>query len=356
MAQRSMTAWSGHQGHRSHRSARSTASDVVDPTPSDRGDHADRPKRSGRFTVALALFVVVTSAAGTAVAYQQTSVDPDAAVVRPAVAAQDEAAGAAVYDANCASCHQAGGTGVPGSFPPLAGNPNAADPAHVEQVVREGLSGPIDVNGETYDGTMPALPQLSDSEVADVAAYVSGLAEGGAAEPAEPPPAPTEAGTVEGGEILFSGGTALENGGAACVGCHTAGSVGNLGGPGLGPDLTDVAARLGGEAGLSAWLSNPPSPTMAPIFAERALTPEEIADITAFLVDAPDQAAPSQSVDWLLVAAAAGLAVLMAGMAIAYRGMRQNYRDRLVARTAARGGTRARAGAGTPGAATNGRR
>jgi mono/diheme cytochrome c family protein len=298
--------------------------------------------------VAVALFVLVTSAAGTAVAYQQTSAEPDTATGSAAIAMQDAGAGSAVYDANCASCHQAGGVGVPGTFPPLAGNPNAADPAHVEQVIREGLSGPIDVNGDTYDGVMPALPKLSDTEIADVTAYVVGLAEGGATEPTGPPPAPAEDGTVSGGEAIFTGSTGLTNGGGACVGCHTAGSVGNLGGPAFGPDLTDVASRLGGEAGLSGWLANPPSPTMMPIFAERPLTPEEIADITAFLVDAPDQKAPSQSVDWLLVAAGAGFLVLIAGMAIAYRGMRQTYKDRLTAQTSARGGTRARTG--TPGA------
>lgn len=310
----------------------------------ERSGHPGRSGRSRRFPVAVALFVVVTSAAGTAVAYQQTSVQPAAGVPDASVhaATQDADAGAAVFAANCASCHQAGGVGVPGTFPPLAGNPNAADPVHVETVVREGLSGPIDVNGETYNGVMPALSKLSDTEVANVTAYVTGLAEGGATEPTGPPPAPVKAGTVEGGKAIFTGSSELTNGGGACVGCHVAGSVGNLGGPAFGPDLTDVAARLGGEAGLSGWLVNPPSPTMMPIFAGRPLTPEEIADVTAFLMDAPNQKAPSQSVDWLLIAAGVGFLVLIAGMALAYRGMRQTYKDRLTAQTKARGGTRAR--------------
>lgn len=313
----------------------------------EQSGQTDRPGRSRRFPVALALFVIITSAAGTAVAYQQTSVPPDAGVPDASVGAatQDADAGAAVYDANCSSCHQPGGVGMPGTFPPLADNPNATDPAYVETVVREGLSGAIDVNGETYNGVMPALPQLSDTEIADVTAYVTGLAEGGAAEPTGPPPAPAEDGTVEGGKALFTGGSGLTNGGGACVGCHTAGSVGNLGGPAFGPDLTGAAARLGGAAGLTGWLANPPSPTMMPIFAGKPLTPEEIADMTAFLVDAPNQKAPSQSVDWLLIAAGAGFLILMAGMALAYRGMRQTYKDRLTAQTRARGGTRAR----TPG-------
>lgn len=329
----------------------------------ERSGRSEHPRRSRRVPVAAALFVIVTSVAGTAVAYQQTSVDsttstgattrtvdeaasvvPDAAAE---AAAQDAGAGGAVFDTACASCHQAGGVGVPGTFPPLAGNPNAADPAHVEKVIREGLSGPIDVNGEAYNGTMPALTNLSDTEIADVTAYVTGLAKQDAAKPTGPPPE-VKKGTVEGGKAIFTGGTELANGGSACVGCHVAGSVGNMGGPAFGPDLTKVAAKLGGEAGLSGWLAKPPSPTMTPIYSEHPLTPQEIADVAAFLVDAPKQKAPSKSPDWLLIAAAAGLVVLIAGMAVAFRGMRQNYKDRLTAKTSARGGTRARVSAPGP--------
>ncbi|MCZ7630999.1 MAG: cytochrome c [Microthrixaceae bacterium] len=192
-------------------------------------------------------------------------------------------------------------------------------------MIREGLSGPIEVNGETYNNTMPALTNLSDTEIADVTAYVTGLAKGGAAKPTTPPK-PVEKGNVEEGKALFEGSTGLANGGGACVGCHVAGSVGNLGGGVFGPDLTKVGSRLGGEAGLSAWLVNPPSPTMTPIFATKALTPEEIADLTAFLVDAPKQKAPSSSVDVMSIAAAAGLVVLIAGMALAFRGCARTTR------------------------------
>ncbi len=285
----------------------------------------------------MAVVVLLGAAGGVAMASQQSAASEQA--VAPAspdrvavAAAQDAGAGTAVFASNCASCHQAGGTGVPGTFPPLAGNPNVADAAHVEKVVREGLSGPIDVNGETYDGTMPALTQLSDTEVADVVAYVVSLAEGGQTPPDDQPVKPVEAGTVGAGEALFTGSTQFANGGGACSGCHAAGSIGHLGGPGLGPDLTDVADRLGGEVGLSAWLVNPPSPTMTPIFGDRPLTPEEIADLTAFLVDAPSQD-PPPGLDWLVLLGLGGLVVLTAAMAITYRGMRQTYSERLKAKS-----------------------
>ena len=250
-----------------------------------------------------------------------------------AVPAQDTGEGLAVYSASCESCHQAGGAGLPGSFPPLAGNPNVADVAYVEQVVREGVSGPIDVNGEVFDTPMPAVTTLSDDEVAAVSAYVASLAEG-PAEPTEPEvEVEAEDGTVEAGHEFFVGSLRLENGGGACAGCHTAGSVGNLGGPGLGPDLTDSVEKFGGEAGLAAWLTNPPSATMAPIFADRPLTESEIADLTTFLADAPDQSKPSDTIDWLIWAALAGFVILVGLMAMAYRGMRQTYVERLRSRS-----------------------
>jgi mono/diheme cytochrome c family protein len=51
------------------------------------------------------------------------------------------AGGERVYAANCASCHGASGAGVPGAFPPLAGDPvvTAQDPAEQVRIVLKGL-------------------------------------------------------------------------------------------------------------------------------------------------------------------------------------------------------------------------
>lgn len=85
-------------------------------------------------------------------------------------------AGAEVYSSVCASCHQPGGVGLAGRYPPLVDNPNVND-AHLRDVIRNGLSGPITVNGETYDGVMPAQSTLSDDDVDVVVAYIlSGFA------------------------------------------------------------------------------------------------------------------------------------------------------------------------------------
>ncbi|MBN8538599.1 MAG: nitrite reductase, copper-containing [Deltaproteobacteria bacterium] len=77
-----------------------------------------------------------------------------------------------VYTQNCAACHQPDGKGVPGAFPPLAGSDYLKnDVKKIISAVKNGLSGPIKVNGEKYDGVMPSLG-LSDEDVANVLTYV----------------------------------------------------------------------------------------------------------------------------------------------------------------------------------------
>jgi ubiquinol-cytochrome c reductase cytochrome c subunit len=177
---------------------------------------------------------------------------------------------------------------------------------------------------------MPPISALSGPDIDTVTAFVVELAGGAtkAPEPATDVEASAE-GNIDRGHDLFVGSDRLDNGGAACAACHTAGSVGNLGGNSLGPDLTNVFATLGGEAGLGAWLTNPPSQTMQPIFADDPMTDAEIADLVAFLADAPNQDEPPDAVDILLLVSLGGFVILIGGMAIAWRGMRQPYVDKL---------------------------
>jgi ubiquinol-cytochrome c reductase cytochrome c subunit len=235
--------------------------------------------------------------------------------------------GAAVYASKCASCHQPAGEGVPGAFPPLLANPRVADSDYVGAVVRDGLSGELEVDGVIYNETMPAA-DLSDSEAEAVVAYVATLATRDVSTP-DTTVAPTRAADASIGKKLFRGSSSFTNNGAACSACHSAGSIGNLGGPTLGPDLTNSLATFGGEAGMSAWLRNPSSKTMIPIFERHELTGEEIADVAAFLATAPSQTRTSYYGDALVYSGIAGLIVLLGSMAIAWRGMRQTYVQKL---------------------------
>lgn len=77
-----------------------------------------------------------------------------------------------VYEANCLACHQANGEGIPHAFPPLAKSDFLnADHNRAIGIVLHGRSGPITVNGETYDSVMPAIA-LNNDQIANVLTYV----------------------------------------------------------------------------------------------------------------------------------------------------------------------------------------
>ena len=88
--------------------------------------------------------------------------------------------GAQVFDTGCAFCHQAGGVGVPGQFPRLAGRVGAIashpeGKAFLSKVLLNGMSGRITADGEPVLGIMPAFETMSDDDMAAVLTYLSGL-------------------------------------------------------------------------------------------------------------------------------------------------------------------------------------
>lgn len=81
--------------------------------------------------------------------------------------------GGAIFAANCAACHQANGQGLPGVFPPLAGSEwVVGDPQVLANILLHGVSGKIEVAGQSFDGMMPAFAQLSDAEIAGVLTHI----------------------------------------------------------------------------------------------------------------------------------------------------------------------------------------
>jgi mono/diheme cytochrome c family protein len=80
--------------------------------------------------------------------------------------------GRSVFEEFCVVCHQAGGQGVEGVYPPLAGSDYLLQ-QRVPSIrgVKYGQRGPMVVNGVTYDNTMMPLG-LSEQEIADVMNFV----------------------------------------------------------------------------------------------------------------------------------------------------------------------------------------
>ncbi len=80
--------------------------------------------------------------------------------------------GARVYQQNCMACHQTKGQGIPDAFPPLAKSDflNANKNRAIKALIN-GLKGKVTVNGESYDGIMPAQ-NLSNEDAANVLTYI----------------------------------------------------------------------------------------------------------------------------------------------------------------------------------------
>lgn len=80
--------------------------------------------------------------------------------------------GAAVYESTCAKCHGGDGLGVNDAFPALVGSARlAGDTDPIAELVLRGARGPIQANGEVYNGVMTPLSFLRDEEIANVINY-----------------------------------------------------------------------------------------------------------------------------------------------------------------------------------------
>jgi mono/diheme cytochrome c family protein len=81
--------------------------------------------------------------------------------------------GAELYAQYCASCHQPGGGGVPGEFPPLTDTDwVSGDKGRLIRAVLHGMEGPVMINGALYDEIMPGHDFLSDNDLAALLTYV----------------------------------------------------------------------------------------------------------------------------------------------------------------------------------------
>jgi len=127
--------------------------------------------------------------------------------------------GKAIFTTKCAACHQATGLGG-GPYPPLAGNADvaASDTSNLILTVLNGRSGPIQVNGKTFSGAMPAWKdQLSDDDIAAVLTYIRSAWTNSAAAVGAPQVAVARNPTALSGAQIFA---------AKCATCHQSNGVG----------------------------------------------------------------------------------------------------------------------------------
>jgi nitrite reductase (NO-forming) len=108
-----------------------------------------------------------------AVSARPVAVAAQAAAAGTLTLEQQVAAGKALFNGTCSVCHQDNGQGLPDVFPPLAGSDFLlADKARAIATVLNGRSGPVTVNGKTFNSVMPPMSQLNDDEIANILTYV----------------------------------------------------------------------------------------------------------------------------------------------------------------------------------------
>ncbi len=79
-----------------------------------------------------------------------------------------------LYRSYCANCHMEDGTGLERLIPPLAGSDWLRD--HQDTlpcIIRNGMHGPVVVNGITYEGEMPSNKQLNAVLINNLINYIN---------------------------------------------------------------------------------------------------------------------------------------------------------------------------------------
>lgn len=144
--------------------------------------------------------------------------------------------------------------------------------------------------------------------------------------PANMPP-----GNPQNGQALFMGNARFAHEGPPCMGCHSVGENGILGGGAMGPNLTNVTADLD-QADILGVLSNSGpviSPVMKPIYTDAPLTAQEQADLLAFLETSVGQPEADREW-WVLGISLFGSLFGIAALGIVYRNRLRSVRRALV--------------------------
>lgn len=243
---------------------------------------------------------------------------------------------------NCASCHTIGGGRLTG--PDLKGVTGRQNPDWLIKFVQNPAA--MLASGDAYVMTlkdeargivMPTIPgmtrgraeallELIDNESALEESQFKGIVV--STEPF------TEQDVAQGRQYVL-GRNRLASGGPACIGCHSIRGTGALGGGRLGPDLSRVYERLGGDSprrNLTAWLTAPATPTMASVFRLHPLAGEEIQALIALFESSARSGGEedaSGSLAYLLVGVIVAV-IGLAGMDAIWRGRLRGVRRSLV--------------------------
>ncbi len=82
--------------------------------------------------------------------------------------------GAKIYSAKCQGCHQPNGLGDGANFPPLGNSEwTTSNTLAFSQIILNGVMGPIEVDGRTWNGAMPAQAAgMTPTDLAGLMTYI----------------------------------------------------------------------------------------------------------------------------------------------------------------------------------------
>jgi mono/diheme cytochrome c family protein len=213
-----------------------------------------------------------------------------AVLVPPAMAFAWQTKPSAYFEQNCSACHTIGGG--PSVGPDLKNVTQRATRHWLVEFIHDpeakiAARDPyaIKIVADSQGVVMTPSPDVTEEFGEELLEYIdqqSGV-----------PAAATAAllaGDAARGRELFLGKRRFSNGGAACVACHQVTNLPYAGGR-LGPDLSGVYQKLGGNKGLNSWLQKPPTKMMSTIFRSAPLSAEEAADLAGFFSAASDTSA-----------------------------------------------------------------
>ena len=204
---------------------------------------------------------------------------------------------ATYFQDNCSSCHSIGGGALVG--PDLKNVLQRKDRKWLlkfldnpQAVIDSGDPYAKKMLAESNGVVMPPVSGLVPAKAEalldwiDAQSKSNGPQSGGESPAAEPA---FTAADVALGRDLAVGSRTLANGGPPCISCHAFRGIPLLGGGSLGPDLTQEYTRLGGGRAITAWLTAPATPTMRSVYKTRALQPDEIRALAAYLESVSNQ-------------------------------------------------------------------